>query len=291
VTAGRNVSPAQFVMGDRAFPEGQFDDAEEDRIDGGPTARLRTSDVILEGPYSVIAGPSNCALRTRAQDAEVVACELRSRMDAMEPGRLAELVRARRSAAGITDVFPEGDQRFAPVEPDDDDEVGVDIDGGEENDSDSDINAVETDRDGNLLGSSARRDPLDDEPCAGLFDGKMDAGPHAALMRAKDLYGVDLLAAMTDSKLDFFERIRLVNYIRTRVRAGDTPEEAASAADAAIMAGRNVGILANDVYLKPVVPGDVLLTVLDTAEDDDADDVAKAVERGFAVNKVSDDSE
>jgi hypothetical protein len=278
-------------MVDRAFPEGQFEDAEEDRIDDEPTARSGTSEVVLEGPYSVIAGPSNCALRTRAQDAQVVARELRSRMDAMEPARLAELVRARRSAAGIADIFPQGDQRFAPVEPDDDDEVGVDGDGAEEIDSDSDINAIETDQDGNLLGNPPRPDPLDDEPCVGLLDGEMDAGPQAALMRAKDQYGVDLIAAMNASKLDFFARIRLVNYIRTRVRAGDSPEQAASAADAAILAGPNVGILANDAYLKPVLPGDVLLTVLDTAEDDDVDDVARAVERSFVVNSVSDESE
>jgi hypothetical protein len=271
-------------MGDHAHSDGQFDDAEEDHVGREPAHGARGLDVTWSGAS---AGPANCANRTRAQDAEDVALDLRTRMEAMDPHRLAELVRARNSAAGIADVFPDGDQRFASIEPDED-ELGTEGDGGYEGDSDSDLNAIETDQDGNPLSRNTQNETEEDDPCIGLLDEEMDAGPQAALVRAKDQYGVDLIAAMNDAKLDFFARIRLVNYIRSRVRAGDSPEQAASAADAAMLAGPTVGILADDAYLKPVVPGDVLLTILDTDEDDDIDDVARAVERTLGQSGTAD---
>jgi hypothetical protein len=271
-------------MGDHAYKDGQFDDAEDDHVARDPLHDAGGLDVTWSGASE---GPANCANRTRAQDAEAVALDLRARMEAMDPRRLAELVRARNSAAGIADVFPDGDQRFASVEPDED-ELGTDGDGGYEEDSDSDQNAIETDQDGIPLSRNARHETAEEDPCIGLLDEHVDAGPQAALVRAKDRYGVDLIAAMDDAKLDFFARIRLVNYIRSRVRAGDSPEQAASAADAAILAGPTVGILADDAYLKPVVPGDVLLTILDTDEDNDIDDVARAVERTLGQNGTAD---
>jgi hypothetical protein len=231
---------------------GQFDDADDNMAT--PAALPSYSH-----------GPSNCAHKTLEQDAEDGARELRARMISMDPVLLAELVRARQSAAGIVDAFPAGDKRFASLDSDDDDSDEV---GSEDGDEDEE-----------------KRGGFEDEgePCRGLLDAGVDAGPRAALARAAKEHGLDLVAIMDSAELDLFARIRLANMVRMRVRDGNSIEEVKCAVHDAVEAGSGVGVLADDAYLQPVVPGDVLLTSLESSLEDEDGDVAGAVHRGLEL--------
>jgi hypothetical protein len=202
----------------------------------------------------------------------------------MDPKVVAELVRTRRALNAATEHSADGNERYASYDSGDD----QDAEGTEDSEADDEDNEEELDPDGDAANPSRRGnagDALDGEPCQGLLDTQMDPSPAEALARAHRTYGVNLLAVMDKAELDFFARIRLVNYIRSRVMAGDSPQQASAAADAAVLAGANVGVLADDAFLKPVIPGDVLLTILDSAEDDDAEDVASAVAHGLELTE------
>ncbi|GAA6033815.1 hypothetical protein JCM8097_000355 [Rhodosporidiobolus ruineniae] len=85
------------------------------------------------------------------------------------------------------------------------------------------------------------------QPAFSLFDGQQFPTAQAALEHDRDAHGVDLpLLAAT---LDFFERIRLINWIRA------TKPEPASLR----RLDRNAAFLDDDQYLKPVLEDDALL--------------------------------
>jgi hypothetical protein len=233
---------------------GQFDDA---TLDGGSPSTV---------PASAIAGPGHCAHKTAAQDAEDGARELRARMEAMDPALVAELVRARQSAAGICAAFPAGDMRFASLDSDDEDEDG------------SDAGAYGDD------GDDGGPEESEGELCQGLLDGSMDSGPLAALARAAREHGLDLVALMDGACLDFLARIRLANFVRSRVGEGVSVEKVKADVSEAIKVGMDAGVLADDSYLQPVIPGDVLLTALESSLSDDDGDVAAAVHRGLELS-------
>ncbi|GAA5914385.1 hypothetical protein JCM8208_002831 [Rhodotorula glutinis] len=87
----------------------------------------------------------------------------------------------------------------------------------------------------------------DDQPARSLFDDSELASARAALEHDRDTHGVDL--ALLASTLDFFERIRLINWIRA------TRPDPASLR----RLDRNAAFLDDDQYLKPVIEDDALL--------------------------------
>ncbi|GAA5846271.1 hypothetical protein JCM9279_005883 [Rhodotorula babjevae] len=87
----------------------------------------------------------------------------------------------------------------------------------------------------------------DDQPARSLFDDNELPSARAALEHDRDTHGVDL--ALLASTLDFFERIRLINWIRA------TKPDPASLR----RLDRNAAFLDDDQYLKPVIEDDALL--------------------------------
>lgn len=219
-------------------------------------------------------GPSGCATRGRAEDAADAAREMAGVMARMDPAVVRQMVRAREAAVGVLDVFPAGDQRFAAVESSDEEDGmapeeeidGEDVDGGSEKGAGGDT-------------------------CVGLLDDAVDKSPAACLARVERDYGLDLIAEMDAGGLDFFARIRLVNYMRAAVRDGMVAAEVVRKAQK-IMEEKLPSVLEDDALLTPVVEGDVLLTALEGEECDDEDgvddsaDIAQAVENSLQVNSA-----
>lgn len=199
-----------------------------------------------------VSGPSNCASRNRAADAAEAVQQMAVLMRKMDPEVVRRLVHARNAAAGVRHAFPEGDQRFASVESESDedaeDETGngaTEGDGGDEGDE-SDSEEIR-------------------EPCAGLLDNTMDPGPKACLLRAKRDYGFDIVRSMDSANLEFFPRIRLVNHIRRMVSDGRKPEEVIAKVTE-VLTTRDPAVLENDALLNPAIEGDLILTVLESDE-------------------------
>lgn len=230
--------------------------------------------------------PEHCALRSRADDAEAVAREIRGRLESMDSTLLRQLVRARQSAVGIVDAFPDGDKRFASIDSDDSDE---DEQFGQLDGDDDEGVEVEVDASGRLI-ATKNDDSAGhalNEPCAGLFDDATYPSPQHALAHAVKGHGFDLVAEMDAKELDFLARVRLVNYIRMRIRGGDAPGDVIVAVRD-ILAGRsNNDVLDAEQYLQPVIPGDVLLTVLESHIDDEHNEVAHAVHRCLDIGGPS----
>ncbi|KWU42882.1 S-adenosyl-L-methionine-dependent methyltransferase [Rhodotorula sp. JG-1b] len=110
---------------------------------------------------------------------------------------------------------------------------------------------------GSSSGSESDRDETwddfaadgDDEPqpATSLFDGQQFSSAQEALQHDKQVHGVDLpLLAAT---LDFFERIRLINWIRQTHPVPSTLRRL----------DRNAAFLQDDAFLKPVIEDDALL--------------------------------
>ncbi|GAA5844790.1 hypothetical protein JCM11251_002277 [Rhodosporidiobolus azoricus] len=89
----------------------------------------------------------------------------------------------------------------------------------------------------------------DQQPAYSLFDTTQFPSAQAALQHDKDAHNVDL--ALLAATLDFFERIRLINWIRV------TKPDPASLQ----RLDRNAAFLDDDQYLKPVLEDDALLQV------------------------------
>ncbi|GAA5822642.1 hypothetical protein JCM3770_002852 [Rhodotorula araucariae] len=89
----------------------------------------------------------------------------------------------------------------------------------------------------------------DDQPARSLFDDQQLPSARAALEHDRDTHGVDI--ALVAATLDFFERIRLINWIRA------TKPDPASLR----RLDRNAAFLDDDQYLKPVIEDDALLQV------------------------------
>ncbi|ORY83596.1 S-adenosyl-L-methionine-dependent methyltransferase [Leucosporidium creatinivorum] len=92
-------------------------------------------------------------------------------------------------------------------------------------------------------------DDWTEEPLAAksLFDDSTHPSPQAALQHDKQTHGVDLL--LLASTLDFFERIRLINWIRSTKPDPKT----------LVRLDRSSAFLEDDAFLKPVVEDDALL--------------------------------
>lgn len=222
-------------------------------------------------------GPSRCERRSRAEDAAESAREMAQLMKGIDGEVAWRMVRAREAATNIREAFPEGDQRFMDTEDDDDDD-----------DDDAEEYACETDEadglvgvddgrdadfDANVDGEDTSNDEMDD--CIGLLDDGVDAGPLSSLRRMKTTFDFDLVVELDDADLDLLQRIRIVNWIRKQVRERNLSPQEAIVTFRSILARRDGTVLENDALLEPVVPGDVLLTVLEGQDDESSDEKVK----------------
>lgn len=204
--------------------------------------------------------PTQCAHRGRAEDAAAGTLQLIQMLQNMDEDVLQRMVQARETATNIHKAFPGGDQRFVNQ-----DEVDDEYDDEEDNEEDDlyEANAV-------AGGNVASEDEEDDgDVCMGLFDDIVDPGPYASLRRVRDTYNFDLVSEMDNAKFDLFERIRVVNWIRKLMRVDCcTPENAITRIREIFnRSGDDACILSDDSFLTPVVPGDLLLTVLEKYDD------------------------
>lgn len=215
-------------------------------------------------------GPSQCEHRSRAEDAAESAREMAQLMKGMDGAVAWHMIRAREAAINIREAFPEGDQRFANVEDDDDDVEEGPFAAEEEGLNDAD---ADDDADAGFEADVNEEEAYDDEgdDCIGLLDDGVDAGPLSSLRRMKGTYDFDLVAELDNANLNLLQRIRLVNWTRKRIRERNLSPEDAIVTIRGILARRDSTVLENDALLEPVVPGDVLLTVLEGVDDEDAD--------------------
>ncbi|KAJ1771667.1 hypothetical protein IW140_003259 [Coemansia sp. RSA 1813] len=99
---------------------------------------------------------------------------------------------------------------------------------------------------------------------------------HSALIlfrHVKKTHEFDFLKARADLKLDFYQSMRLVNYIRT-MEASD-PHSASVSASGFVIDGTEA-FLTDDTYLKPVMAEDALLYALDELDLDDTASVTSS---------------
>lgn len=86
-----------------------------------------------------------------------------------------------------------------------------------------------------------------------LFDSKTFTSPGDMLKHCKDQHNFDLIALINRLQLDFHGSIKLVNFIRSSVKAGQPVVAQDISADS----------FSDDKYLKPVLENDALLFSLD----------------------------
>lgn len=233
------------------------------------------------GDASPPAGPADCAARDRAADAASAVNDMATMLNGMDRDVVRRLVNAREAAVALYKAFPEGDRRFDSVETDSDEEDGEGEGEGEGDETDDDI--LSEDAGG--------------EACKGLLDDVMDPSAQACLRRAKEEHGFDVVAEMDDAGLAFFERIRVVNYVRNMVvndgrAAGDALSDVRN-----ILKTKDAGVLSDDKLLEPVIEGDLLLTVLESGQDlddsakDESEDVSEAVRESLRASHIIAESE
>lgn len=223
------------------------------------------------GKASGLLGPAQCGSRDRAEDAADAIKGMAKLVNGMDPAVIGRLVHAREAAAGVYKAFPEGDRRFDSVESE------------SEGEEEEEVEEVVGEGDSGRVGGV--------EGCRGLLDENMDESPEACLKRAKEEYGFDVVAEMDEAKLDFFERIRLVNHLR-KVMDGGTSATDAVKHMRRILESKDQCVLGEDKLLEPVIEGDLVLTVLEREEDwldagkDNEDDVIDAVRDSLRESHV-----
>jgi type I protein arginine methyltransferase len=94
------------------------------------------------------------------------------------------------------------------------------------------------------------------EPVVSLLDDQIFSDVSSMLLHCKDKYNFDFLQIRNEFALDFYGTIRLVNYIRSEVKAGR-----------AVTPSLPKEVLEDDRYLKPVLEDDALLFNLDDLPD------------------------
>ncbi|GIJ87859.1 hypothetical protein Asppvi_006772 [Aspergillus pseudoviridinutans] len=121
----------------------------------------------------------------------------------------------------------------------------------------------------------------DDEtqPVIGLFSDKVYSDVHSMLQESKDKHGFDLRKIRKDLGLDFLGTIKLVNYVRSQVKAGNTTPDVSSKDK-----------FEDEAYLKPVLEDDALLYSLDDIDDEESATVG-ATEAERRVIELQEDLE
>ncbi|KAJ2656013.1 hypothetical protein GGH99_007150, partial [Coemansia sp. RSA 1285] len=90
---------------------------------------------------------------------------------------------------------------------------------------------------------------------------------------AKQAHGFDFFKVRADNELDFYQCMRLVNYIRTKEINDPDP---ANGATPAFAVDGTEAFLSDDAYLKPTLAEDALLYALDELDLDDSISVASS---------------
>ena len=92
-----------------------------------------------------------------------------------------------------------------------------------------------------------------------LFDDKTFSSAQEVFQHCKDNYDFDIRQLKRDLELEDLDLIKLVNYIRTHVKAGNIKPDISSKS-----------CFEGDIYLKPVLEGDALLYSLDDVFDSES---------------------
>lgn len=248
--------------------EGQFDDASPPP---SPHPAPPPDPVAAPAAVALDAPTPWGALRTALPPANVgkapgAPASALAIVNALSTEQVAALVAARRAAAGGVDATAGDAGVYSASDEDSDTSAG---DGGATG--------------GGVLGGLAGGDrgsgvpppPADDEdgdgdgmveppePCLGLLDTRTDASVGAALTRARETYGLDLLTALRG--VAGYDRVRAVNWLRARVvREGGEAAAVAAAFQQKVAEGGGWG---GDAELLPVVAGDTLIAEVLGAEE------------------------
>ncbi|KAI5797738.1 S-adenosyl-L-methionine-dependent methyltransferase [Geopyxis carbonaria] len=100
-------------------------------------------------------------------------------------------------------------------------------------------------------------DATEETPVVCLFCSKTGDSAHAVFEHAKEAHGFDWKTEVKYLGLDFYGRIKLVNYIRACTKAGTEPTL------------KDLAFSKDDKYLQPVLEDDTLLFSLDDEEEDE----------------------
>lgn len=215
------------------------------------------------GAFGAPQGPSRCGNRGRAEDAAEGARQMAQLLKNMDGDVVWRMVQAREAATNIHRAFPGGDQRFIDAEENDDDDI-----------SEASLDVANAANNGNVDCRVLENEEGDEdvgEACVGLLDDVVDCGPLDSLRRMKDSYDFDLVSELDAEQLDFLQRIRLVNWIRIQIRERHLSPQEAIFALRGVLSRRDEAILENDALLEPVVSGDILLTVLESASSEESE--------------------
>ncbi|CAI7636762.1 hypothetical protein N7533_006985 [Penicillium manginii] len=101
----------------------------------------------------------------------------------------------------------------------------------------------------------------DSQPVVDLFSETVYPDVRSMLKVCKDKHNFDLLKIQKQLDLDFLDSIKLVNYVRTQVKAGNKTPDVSSKSQ-----------FEDDAYLKPVLEDDALLYSLDDIVEEQAVD-------------------
>ncbi|KAJ5594775.1 uncharacterized protein N7459_000983 [Penicillium hispanicum] len=122
----------------------------------------------------------------------------------------------------------------------------------------------------------------DDEtqPVVGLFSEQVFPDVRSMLKDCKEKHNFDLLKIQKELDLDFLDTIKLVNYIRSEVKAGNKTPDVSSKSR-----------FDDDVYMKPVMEDDALLYSLDDITEDQDEDAGLGTEAERRVLELQEDLE
>ncbi|KAL2001115.1 hypothetical protein VTN02DRAFT_2220 [Thermoascus thermophilus] len=98
---------------------------------------------------------------------------------------------------------------------------------------------------------------VESQPVVGLFSADVYPDVRSMLKESKEKYNFDLRKVIKELDLDFLGSIRLVNYIRSEVKAGNAKPDVSSRT-----------LFEDDIYMKPVLEDDALLYSLEDLEDE-----------------------
>ncbi|KAJ5674079.1 Ribosomal protein arginine N-methyltransferase rmt3 [Penicillium macrosclerotiorum] len=122
----------------------------------------------------------------------------------------------------------------------------------------------------------------DDEsqPVVGLFSDVVFPDVRSMLKECKEKNNFDLVKIQKELDLDFLDTIKLVNYVRSEVKAGNSTPDVSSKSK-----------FADDAFLKPVLEDDALLYSLDDIADNDGEDAAPGSEAEKQVLELQEELE
>ncbi|KAJ5288009.1 hypothetical protein N7478_003695 [Penicillium angulare] len=122
----------------------------------------------------------------------------------------------------------------------------------------------------------------DDEsqPVVDLFSDQLFPDVRSLLKECKEKHQFDLLKIQKDLDLDFLDTIKLVNYVRSEVKAGNKIPDVSSKSK-----------FADDAYMKPVLEDDALLYSLDDITEEQGEEAVPGSEAERRVQELQEDLE